>query len=61
MKKTLFSLIIIICLSSCNQVKTEKPIISKKQIVINIKNIAGKSKLDVDKILGRPDNVEYAL
>jgi len=58
MKKTLFSLIIIICLSSCNQVKTEKPIISKKQIVINIKNIAGKSKLDVDKILGRPDNVE---
>lgn len=57
MKKILFSFIII-CLTSCNQVKTEKPIISKKEIVIDLKRIAGKSKLNVDKILGKPEKVE---
>lgn len=57
MKKILLSFIII-CLASCNQAKTEKEIISKKQIVIDLKNIAGKSKLDVDKILGKPEQVE---
>jgi hypothetical protein len=49
MKKILLSFIIIMCLSSCT---------TTKQIVIDLKQVAGKNKSEVDKILGKPDKVE---
>lgn len=64
MKKTLLSLIIIITLVSCNKSKNdnqsvnEKESIVEKQILVDLKQIAGKNKTEVDKILGKSDRVE---
>ncbi|KRB55688.1 hypothetical protein [Flavobacterium sp. Root186] len=63
MKKILFPLIIIIFIS-CNNTKNdnvtivEKNTVVEKQIVVNLKQIAGKKKTEVDKVLGKPDRVE---
>ena len=63
MKKILFFLIIIISLFSCNsktnnQLTIEKDNTADKQIVLDLKKIAGKNKTEVDKVLGKSEKVE---
>lgn len=63
MKKILFFLIIIISLFSCNsktnnQLTIEKDNTADKQIVVDLKKIAGKNKAEVDKVLGKSEKVE---
>lgn len=55
--KKILSLIIVTILISCNQLKTDSSS-DKNKVVIDLKSIAGKSKIEVDKILGNPENVE---
>lgn len=63
MKKNVL-LLIIVTLFSCNNIKTENQNIdkkentNKKQIVVDLKKIAGKSKAEVDVILGKSDKIE---
>lgn len=52
MKKLILLLIIIVTSISCNQSKVERV------NVIDIKNVAGKSEIEVEKILGKPNKLE---
>ncbi|MBF4515465.1 hypothetical protein IRZ71_03890 [Flavobacterium sp. ANB] len=67
MKKILFSCIVITILISCNKTQTKKSsiIIEKtekdsieKNVEVDLKKIAGKSRIEVDKILGKAETVE---
>ncbi|KRD10246.1 hypothetical protein ASE21_11040 [Flavobacterium sp. Root901] len=63
MKKILFSLIIIGLLSCNNKKNDNQPTVIKNpapeiQVVVDVKKITGKSKIEVDKILGKSDKVE---
>ncbi|SHG27483.1 hypothetical protein [Flavobacterium defluvii] len=62
MKKILFPLIIVMFFS-CNNTKSDNVAIvekgiTQKQIVVDLKLIAGKNKIEVDKVLGKSDKVE---
>lgn len=56
MKKFLLSLLILSVSISCNQPKNTEN--EKTELIINIKSVAGKSKTEVDKVLGKPEKVE---
>jgi hypothetical protein len=57
MKKIIISFMIIGFLNSCNQSKTNS-LVENSKIVIDLKKIAGKSKSEVEKILGKAERVE---
>lgn len=56
MKNLILSLIIVVTLISCNQAKVEKQ--GKKEVAFDLKSIAGKSMIEVESILGKPDKIE---
>ena len=58
MKNSIKVLMIAFVFTSCINSNKSEAVATEKKIIVNVSEIIGKNKIEIEKILGKPDNTE---